>query len=386
MSLRALSVQGYRSLRDLTVPLGPVTVISGGNGTGKSSLYRALRLLAESAQGRMIAALAAEGGFTRAQWAGPESLSRAMRAGEVPVEGVRRRGPVSLRLGFASEDLGYAVDLGLPLPPDPFPLDPQIKLEAVWFGDTPRKSSLIAERRAGLVHRRDGSGRMAQAMTDLPPWQGMLAAAADPRICPELSILRDRMRGWRFYDHLRADPAAPARRPCIITRTNALAADGGDLAAAIETIHADGDGALLHRAVADAFPDADLLTEGGLVAMAQRGMLRPLLAPELSEGTLRYLMLCAALLSPRPPELIVLNEPESSLHPDLIAPLARLIETASARVQVLVVTHARPLAAALEADPDTISLQLEKEWGETRLANACRLEVPAWVWLKRQGG
>ena len=66
-------------------------------------------------------------------------------------------------------------------------------------------------------------------------------------------------------------------------------------------------------------------------------------AAELSDGTLRYLLLIAALLSPRPPDLMILNEPETSLHPDLLPPLARLIAQAAQRTQIIVVSHAEPL-------------------------------------------
>ena len=65
------------------------------------------------------------------------------------------------------------------------------------------------------------------------------------------------------------------------------------------------------------------------IEMRQHGLLRSLDAAELSDGTLRYLLLVAALLSPRPPPLMILNEPETSLHPDLLPPLARLIAKAS---------------------------------------------------------
>ncbi|MEO8040183.1 MAG: AAA family ATPase, partial [Betaproteobacteria bacterium] len=61
--LRALAVTGYRSLRDLVVPLGALTAVTGPNGAGKSNLYRALRLLADTAQGRVVASLAREGGL-----------------------------------------------------------------------------------------------------------------------------------------------------------------------------------------------------------------------------------------------------------------------------------------------------------------------------------
>ena len=72
---------------------------------------------------------------------------------------------------------------------------------------------------------------------------------------------------------------------------------------------------------------------------------RALTAAELSDGTLRYLLWVAALLTPRPAELTVLNEPEASLHPDLLPALAALIARSSERSQVLVVTHSPQVAA-----------------------------------------
>src|SRR5262249_33617258 len=154
----------------------------------------------------------------------------------------------------------------------------------------------------------------------------MLTHCADPREAPELLDLRDRMRNWRFYDHFRTDRDAPARRPQVGTRTPVLAHDGADLAAALQTIREIGARSELSAAIADAFPGSDIsiASSSGYfeVQMTQHGLLRPLTAAELSDGTLRYLLLVAALLSPRPPELMILNEPETSLHGDLIAPLA----------------------------------------------------------------
>ena len=84
------------------------------------------------------------------------------------------------------------------------------------------------------------------------------------------------------------------------------------------------------------------------IEMRQHGLLRSLGAAELSDGTLRYLLLVAALLSPRPPPLMILNEPETSLHPDLLPALARLIAEASRQSQIIVVSHAAPLVSALQ--------------------------------------
>jgi predicted ATPase len=97
------------------------------------------------------------------------------------------------------------------------------------------------------------------------------------------------------------------------------------MAAALQTIQEIGDPDALAEAVADAFPGSSISVlniDGRFeIAMHQHGLLRPLRAAELSDGTLRYLLWIAALLTPRPPGLLVLNEPETSLHPDLLPAL-----------------------------------------------------------------
>lgn len=89
--LHTLAISGYRSLKDVVVPLGQSNVVTGPNGSGKSSLYRSLRLLAGAADGRLIPSLAREGGLSSTLWAGPETISREMRIGEVPVQGTLRK-------------------------------------------------------------------------------------------------------------------------------------------------------------------------------------------------------------------------------------------------------------------------------------------------------
>src|SRR5206468_6176559 len=129
----------------------------------------------------------------------------------------------------------------------------------------------------------------------------------------------------------------PARRRQVGTRTPVLASDGADLAAAIAPIQEIGTEGELEAAVADAFSGASIevaVSDGYFeIEMRQHGPLRLLGTAELSDGTLRYLLMVAALLSPRPPTLMILNEPETSLHPDLLPSLARLIARASQRSQ-----------------------------------------------------
>ena len=111
--------------------------------------------------------------------------------------------------------------------------------------------------------------------------------------------------------------------------------------------------------------------------VVQHGLLRPLRAAELSDGTLRYLLLAVALLTPRPPPLLVLNEPETSLHPSLFGPLARLIAKVAERSQVIVVSHATALVDALKDQGLCASYELKKELGETIIED---LEAPIWAW------
>ena len=379
-----LCIAGYRSPRDVRLELAQVTVVTGANGTGKSSLYRALRLLADVAQGRVIQSLALEGGLSSVLWAGPETISRAMKRGEQPVQGTLRQDRVSLKLGFSSDDYGYAIDLGLPIPGGVFGRDPQIKTESLWTGPLLKRANCFAERRGPSVTLRDRNGERRQAYTRLESFDSMLTHCANPEDGMELLLLRERLRDWRFYDHFRTDGEAPARRRQVGTRTPVLASDGADLAAAIATIQEIGIEGELERAVGDAFPGATLevaISDGYFeVEMRQHGLLRPLGTAELSDGTLRYLLLVAALLSPRPPMLMILNEPETSLHPDLLPPLARLVAQAAKRSQVVVVSHAQALVAALAEAPDVRRIVLEKQLGETLVPDA---ERPAWTWPSR---
>ena len=208
-----LCISGYRSLRDVRLEVGQLTVVTGANGSGKSSLYRALRLLADVAQGRIIHSLALEGGLQSVLWAGPERFSRAMKAGTQAVEGTVRRNSVSLKLGFSSDDYGFAIDLGLPLPDSRhFYKDPVIKTESLWTGLILGRANAFAQRKGPVVNLRNQEGEWRLAYDRLASYDSMLTHCSDPRDAVELLLLRENMRGWRFYDHFRTDSEAPARR------------------------------------------------------------------------------------------------------------------------------------------------------------------------------
>jgi predicted ATPase len=392
--IATLAVENYRSLRSLVVPLAQLTVVTGANGAGKSSLYRALRLLADAARNGAVAALAREGGLRSTLWAGPETIGRAVREGTYPVQGVQRTKPVSLRLGFGGDEFSYAIDFGLPTGGGQslFALDPEIKRESIWNGPVLRPAAVLCERDNGIVRVRDDRRTWSEPQP-IRPYDSMLSEFADPRTAPEVLRVREQIRSWRFYDHIRTDATAPARSVQIGTRTPVMSADGADVAAALQTIRETGDAAALDQAVDLAFPGSRITVESegaGRLALRlhQHGLLRPLGAAELSDGTLRYLLWAAALLAPRPAGLLVLNEPETSLHWQLLAPLANLITAAAGRSQIIAVSHSQTLINALqsatsEAEIGTATIELVKDFGETFVAGREPLDGPAWHWPKR---
>ncbi|MEM1068891.1 MAG: AAA family ATPase [Planctomycetota bacterium] len=383
--IEQLAIAGYRSIRSLVLPLGPLNVITGANGSGKSNLYRALRLLVETADGRLIQSLAREGGFDSVLWAGPETISREMITGQIPVQGGPRKKPIALRLGIAADPFSYSLDVGLPQPSHSlFQRDPEIKRECLWRGSERQAAHLCADRKRDSLRCRSEKGKWRDVDLGMTERTSMLAAYADPYAAPELIVMREMLRSWRFYDTFRTDADAPARRPSIGTFTPIMSGDGSDLPAAFQTIREIGDADGLARAIDDAFPGSKVGVShdgsGMQLVLQQPGMLRNLTTAELSDGTLRYFLLVAALLTPRPPELLVINEPENSLHPELIPALANLILKAAESSQVIIVSHN---ATLVEQDEICVPIHLEKQMGETVLEGGGLLDQYGWKWPSR---
>ncbi|MCU1282656.1 MAG: hypothetical protein JWM53_6202 [bacterium] len=352
MHLRAFEVAGYRSLKRLSLELAPLTVVAGANGSGKTNVYRALHLLHAAATGTLAQAVAEEGGLPSLLWAGGRAKKERAR----------------VELEARWDELGYSLSVGLEPPPTKFPFDPHVKDERVrWEGVE------LCQRGEGSATARDADGNRVVFPFSLEHNQSILAQLVEPHRFPVLSTLRSELSGWRFYHHLRSDAEAPSRRPRLGMRTTVLAGDGRDLAAAVATIYDIGDGARFDAHVERAFPGSTCevtVDDRAQFALTMRvpGVHRPLEAGELSDGTLRYLCLIAALLSPRPAPLLVLNEPETSLHSDLFAPLGELILDAATRSQLLVTTHAEPLVARLSKAREVKLVELKRDAAETLIA------------------
>ena len=357
MSLKALTINGYRSVRSISFPVEPLSVFAGANGVGKTNLYRSLFLLHCAARGTITREIAEEGGVRSVIWAGPR----------------KKREPVKLSLTARLSEHTYRIDIGLPsITQAALSLEPRIKEEELSVRRNGR-THVIMSRRGASAWLIDADGEREVYDKTLLASETGLVAFRDSARYPHLESVRRELLDWRFYHDFRVDAGSPLRSPCLAISTPMMASDGGDLAAALATIFdikEDSDD--VDAAIDEAFPGSRLstLTEKGRSSlnMTFPDMPRPFEAHELSDGTLRYLCLIGALCAYRLPSFLALNEPEASLHPDMLRPLARLIVRASENTRIWVVTHSQPLAREIarlsKVSPRTVIKDKGATWIE----------------------
>lgn len=364
MSLTDLDITGYRSIRSIRFPLRRLTVLVGGNGVGKTNLYRGLEMVHAAATGDLALSLAREGGLASAMWAGPRRVKDKPRLifevgldTTMPGDDEAALSPrYSVEVGFG--DSKYQAV---------FSEEPQIKAESLVIPG--RRPVTLLERNGPAGWYRDDTG--ARRQFDQPLLASETALAALRGTVPELDTVRHLLAGWRFYHGFRTDAGSPLRRPALAVTAPTLDADGGNLGAVLATLkHIRGDTTDLDAAIDQAFPGARLDIpppgrDAGFSMVFPEVPNRPFGQAELSDGTLQFLALLGALLAYRMPSFIALNEPETSLHPDLLPALARAIARAAERTQVWVVTHSSVLADAIAEETGVIPRTVIRRDGAT---------------------
>jgi predicted ATPase len=364
MPLSAVRIKNYRSVRSLWLPVEQLSIFVGANGVGKTNLYKALALLRGAADGSITRAVAEEGGLKSVLWAGPR----------------KDRGPVRLQLKAMFDELDYGakaalphsyeVQLGIPHPDEAaLGLEPMVKAERLTVHHGGRDVVMMDRNGPQVMLRNDKGGRESHELAVLSS-ETALAVFRDGARYPELEAIRRELLGWRLYHDFRTDAGSPIRQPCHAITTPTLSSDGHDLAAVLATLAiVRQDTTALDAAINDAFPGARLsaFQEGSLCGMSLSfpDMPRPFAAHELSDGTLKYLCLLGALMGYRLPPLIALNEPEASLHPSLLAPLARLIASAAGRTRIWIVTHSDEFAGHLLEETGKRARRVIKSGGAT---------------------
>jgi len=344
MQIRSMFAANYRSLKSIRMDMAGVNLFIGENGVGKSNLYRALQLVQAAVRGRLAHEIAREGGMASALWSGKRRSGDPAR--------------IKLEVEILDEERAlsflYRVEAGL-RPPEAaagFAFEPQIKEEELRV-DAGRPTTMM-KRKGPLISVRNAAGRMEDYPEQALTSETAIALLGDAGHYPEIGTFRRAVDGWRFFHGFRTDRDSPLRSPCLAVTATMLDEDGSNLAAVLATlVHTRQDTVDLDRAVADAFggarlvvPDPQEFAEFSLIFpdFPQRHF-----SPrELSDGQMRFLALAGALLSYRRPRFIALNEPETSLHPDMLPALAGMIASASADSQIWIVTHSEILAAEIQ--------------------------------------
>ena len=351
--IQSIQIQGYRSLREFRLKPARVTVVTGGNGVGKSNVYRALALLQRMAEGRFAEALASEGGMPSALWAGRRRKDEARR----------------ITWEITHSDFSFSIDCGMvalgPESESLFKTDPEIKSEHLNFA-----GKTMARRRGPVIEARESNGIMESPSLPFHAPESIISELRDGIRYPAIAATRETLLAWRFYHQFRSDADSPLRRPRIGSWSPVLAHDGTNLAATLQTIIEASNGEILRATINTAFAGIEWspVDDHGDFQLILRtpDLKRYMNAAELSDGTLRFFCLVAALLTPKPPPLLVLNEPEASLHSGLIEPLATLISEVSADTQILIVTHSKALAESVLNHCDAKLVELVSHEGETR--------------------
>ncbi|HWD39422.1 MAG TPA: AAA family ATPase [Fimbriimonas sp.] len=359
--IRSFKVEGYRSVRDLEVDFDDVNLITGPNGCGKSNLFNAFRLLKSSMQGKLAAYIAEEGGMESIVWAGPRS-----------------KGPVKVLLSLEAEPFSYRLEFGLrpgselPL----FPLDPQIKAEIVKLA-----GRVLVDRKSSVAHMRgvDGDKELVAQLVDS---ESIFAQISDPSRYHALYSMREMVERWIFYHEFRTDQDSPLRRPALGTYSPMLAEDGHNLAPALLVLRQWGEWERFAEIFSSAFPEQEVFSDGTEVKMSVPGIGRLVSVRELSDGTLKFIALAVACFAHRPAPLIAFNEPEASLNPAMMEPLADLLTHAAQYSQLWITTHSEALTRALEGRLGCHAVRLRKEDGETLLEGQLSSRKG---WLSQEG-
>lgn len=368
MKLTELHITGYRSLADVRLSLRPLMVMIGPNGSGKSSVLELFQLLRDATQEELAKSLARLGGLNAVlSKLTPPAEALALEL-KVNVESHKSTHPMCYTIGLTPTSVGYHIA--------------NERLEWRWDVTKPDPFYYI-NAQAGKVQYRgpDATGPFS------PDWEydrAELALAQVPRQYTEPDALRVLLSKTDFFSFLDVSRRAVVRLPQALMPAKRPGANGENLYSALYNLRTEAP--RIYNRILDvlraAFPGFQGLefpvVGAGQVTLAwrQEPLATPLYPGDLSEGTLRFLWLVTVLLSSEPAALTLIDEPEVSLHPELIRLLAALLQDAALRGTVMVATHSADLIRWLQP---TEVLVLDKEDGQTRASWADEMDLDEWL-------
>lgn len=360
MKIRELHIEGFRSLKSVTWQPGDLNILIGPNGTGKSNLLRVLECISVSAKGRLSDHIKSLGGIGPLLWDGEATEIRW----RIDCEAVHSSAHAPLYDAVMSQ-LGKGSSY-------------RVEREELWDGAC-EPPALVCSRH-GTEFRVTADGGSDFAMPgpipdDFESESYLLGMMVPSQPGEVFNDLRRFFPKWTIYHDMRVDQDAELRRAAVARYEKRVDPDGQNLISVLHTLYnEDRDfkseiNAAMVAAFGDDFeelvfpPAADQRVQ---MRIRWKSLEREQSAADLSDGTLRFLLLLTILATPEPPPLIAIDEPETGLHPSMLPIIAEFAEEASRRSQVIITTHSAELLNAFTDARPTTTVALW-EAGETLL-------------------
>ncbi len=360
---KQLTVKGFRRLVDIDIALRPLTVMIGVNGVGKSSLLESLSLLSSSAEGKLRERISEMGGLTALMTIDKAPILTLGTQIEVEADA-----PLSYSITLAPSGAAYRI---------------QEELLCQQRNPGPPPLKHIESRGVDIRYYDPDHGALTRPTWDHSPLESSLSQV--PKMFQRPEDLRRRLASATLYHVLNVDPRAPVRLPQTMQPADLPGADGETLVSCLYYLRETD--RIRFEAIEDAlraaFPSFERLefppVAAGTLAMAWRDLsfTKPLYTHQLSEGTLRFLWLVTLLQSPGLPSICMIDEPEVSLHPEMLSLLADLLREASSRSLVVVATHSDRLIRFLK--PEEVLVVDMQEDGTASTTWADALDLDAWL-------
>lgn len=351
-----------------TIELQPLNILIGPNAAGKSNFVEVFSLL--RAVPRDLPLPIREGGGVRDwMWRGEPRAERA-RIEVVLGEGCvqPQAGRLRYMLAFGAQGDAFVV------------LDERLENAEPRPGE--RKPYFYFGYENGRPMLNVKSGRRELRREDIDPAQSILSQRRDPDTYPEITNLAGLLNRIKIYRDWSFGPNATVRAGCKAgVKTEVLEESFDNLPARLMDLrkHARVKKQLRERLreLSPGFDDLEVVLEGGVLNIELQETSHNTPARRLSDGTLRYLCLLAVLLDPSPPPLVVIEEPELGLHPDMFPALRDLLVDMSARTQLVVTTHSPALVDAFTEMPEAIMV-CEKVHGATEVRRLDAEQIREW--------
>ena len=307
-------------------------MLIGPNAVGKSNLIEVIGLLrAEPVSGGLLGAILRGGGIRQWLWLGDASPTATIEC-QVNLRRGRQFGPLDYRLQFAEDSTGFVIT------------DERLTKSG--------RATPTAGRKPFFT--RDSLG------ANLPRTESVLAQLKNPADTTPITELGNHFAEIQVYREFRTTQGWGARSGVVTTSPKEALQDGGDnLALMLQELdfrdrHEQVRAHL--RRLCDRFEDVKVEIANGLARtfLREAGLVEMLSSIRMSDGTLKFLALLAALLHPKPPPLMCIEEPETGLHPDAMQLVAKILLEASESMQLIVTTHSEALVDALTERPEAV--------------------------------